>query len=116
MAQYEERECSKHGLIVHRKREGKHGWLCKRCESERAIARKNKKRDKAIKYLGGKCIRCGYNKCIAALDFHHRESRTKKYELAKIICSYKWDTIQTELDKCDLLCSNCHRELHYNHL
>lgn len=65
---------------------------------------------KAIKYLGGKCIKCGYNKCVDALDFHHRSPIDKDFSISGSV--RKWEIIKAELDKCDLLCSNCHREEH----
>ena len=73
---------------------------------------KNKK-EKAVTYKGGKCEKCGYNKCIAALDFHHKNPEEKIYDV-KSLMNRKWELIQEEIDKCILLCSNCHREEHWN--
>jgi len=67
----------------------------------------------SVKYLGGKCVKCGYNKCVQALDFHHRNPNEKEFGIGSY-ASRSWDKLKPELDKCDLLCSNCHRELHYN--
>lgn len=67
---------------------------------------------KAIEYLGGKCIYCGYNKCAASLAFHHRDPTEKSFGLSHRGLSRKFEDITTELDKCDLVCSNCHGELH----
>lgn len=66
---------------------------------------------KAVNYKGGKCKKCGYDKCIAALDFHHRNAEDKSFTISSG-CTKKWDTLVKELDKCDLLCANCHREYH----
>lgn len=66
---------------------------------------------KAIEYKGGKCIKCGYDKCYAAFDFHHRNPLEKEFSW-HFMRRKSWDTIKTELDKCDLLCANCHRETH----
>ena len=68
---------------------------------------------KAIKYKGGKCIECGYDKCPAALVFHHRNPDEKEFDWNKMR-KLAWDTIKTELDKCDLLCCRCHTETHYD--
>lgn len=58
------------------------------------------------------CIICGYNKCAAALDFHHMKD--KKFYLASSIgCRKNINEIKREMDKCIVLCANCHRELHY---
>ena len=59
------------------------------------------------------CAICGYNKCDSALDFHHSNPKNKKYgiNLSKM---YKKD-LADELNKCILLCANCHREITYNY-
>lgn len=73
------------------------------------------KKTKAVQYLGGKCLRCGYDKSVKALQFHHRDPATKLTEIAKMIRDWMpWNLIQQELDKCDLLCANCHAEIEWN--
>ena len=67
---------------------------------------------RGIDYLGGKCVTCGYNKCSRALHFHHVDPLEKDFNVASKIRA--WDKIKNELDKCILLCSNCHAELHYD--
>jgi hypothetical protein len=67
---------------------------------------------RAINYLGGRCMRCEFDH-PSALQFHHRDPSTKLFSVtAKELSTPKkrpWDTaIVPELDKCDLLCSNCH--------
>lgn len=54
---------------------------------------------------------CGYAKNYAALDFHHAEPKSKEYDWNKLRLR-SWHSIETELDKCILLCSNCHHEHH----
>lgn len=71
------------------------------------------KKLKAIEYKGGKCIECGYNKCPAALTFHHRDQDSKEFEW-KNMRNRTWSVVLKELDKCDLLCCRCHTELHYD--
>lgn len=63
--------------------------------------------------LVGKCSECGYAKCIAALDFHHTDSTTKDSTVKDMMGSASWDRIKKELKKCVILCSNCHREHHW---
>lgn len=75
------------------------------------IQRWTKRKLKAIEYLGGQCIRCGYNKYYGALHFHHRDPTTKSGNWTKIRL-WNWARIEEELDKCDLLCANCHSEEH----
>lgn len=66
----------------------------------------------SLDYKGNKCQICGYNKCSEALDFHHRNSNEKEFSLSSRDIKLDWEEIKKELDKCDLLCSNCHREIH----
>ena len=73
-------------------------------------------RKKAIDYKGGKCIFCGYNKYEGALDFHHINETLKEFGLSEKGITRSWDKIQKELEKCVLICANCHRELHGNKL
>ena len=67
-------------------------------------------KEKAVNYLGGKCKICGYSKCIRALSFHHLDKSTKEFAISAN-CNKAWDKVQTELDKCVLLCANCHMEV-----
>lgn len=64
---------------------------------------------KAIFYKGGKCEKCGYNKCPTALEFHHRNPKEKKFSISHPP-TRSWELIKKEVKKCDLLCSNCHQE------
>lgn len=59
---------------------------------------------------GGKCQACGYSRCHAALDFHHRDSATKMFPLS-LAYSKNWELVLLELAKCDLVCRNCHAEI-----
>ena len=78
-----------------------------------AEARRNLKIE-AVAYKGGKCDRCGYDKCPAALVFHHPDPTQKDFGIAEKGRSYRnLEVIKEELDKCILLCSNCHLEVHY---
>lgn len=62
------------------------------------------------------CSLCGYNKCFAALDFHHIDPATKEYHISKMFGLAPNKKRIAELDKCLVLCSNCHRELHYKNV
>lgn len=69
-----------------------------------------KQKARAVEYKGGKCVNCSYSKCIDALEFHHIDPSEKDFCISgKSLC---WDRLRPELDKCILVCSNCHRELH----
>lgn len=63
---------------------------------------------KSVEYKGGACERCGYDKHLAALEFHHLDPTEKDFTITTSKHSHSWVKIQAELDKCILLCSNCH--------
>lgn len=67
----------------------------------------------AVDYMGGKCQKCGYDKCIAALEFHHKNPIEKEFDWNKLR-KQSWDSVIVELNKCELLCSCCHKEAHYD--
>lgn len=90
-------------------RRGKGALMCRFCVSNR---RRFLLKKKCVEYLGGRCIKCGYDKCVGSLVFHHRNPKTKEFTISGNHCK-SWESIQRELDKCDLLCTNCHHELHY---
>jgi len=75
-------------------------------------ANRHERKRAAIEYKSGKCRKCGYSRCIAALAFHHRDPAEKEYQIATMF-AWSWERIVQELDKCDLLCANCHAELHW---
>lgn len=59
---------------------------------------------------GGKCVRCGYNKCLKALEFHHIDPSKKDFTISND--HFKLQEAVEEIKKCILICSNCHKELH----
>ena len=66
-----------------------------------------------VNLKGGCCSSCGYNKNLSALEFHHMVEHEKSFQLsARELSNTNYDDLLKELDKCLLLCSNCHRELH----
>ena len=73
----------------------------------RSISQKGKKR---VEEKGGKCIICGYNKCISSLDFHHKNPQEKEFGINECI-SYSYERLLKEVDKCELVCRNCHGEI-----
>lgn len=95
-----------------RKTKGIYSSLCKKCHSRSTLKRRLKFKQKCVEYKGGSCIRCGYTKILTALEFHHRNPEDKEINPSKMMNKTP-EFIENELDKCDLLCSNCHREVHY---
>lgn len=70
-----------------------------------------------IEYKGNKCEECGYNNCQASLSFHHLDPNEKEIQFSNI--SERVNNIEDikniiikELDKCQILCMNCHNEKH----
>lgn len=106
---YIQSECVKHGLTEFIFEKSKNGYRCKRCRSGNVTEQRRLLKSEAVKFLGGKC-RCGYNKSIAALDFHHRDPMSKTYNIGDLIARRKRKELFEELEKCILLCANCHRE------
>ena len=73
-------------------------------------------KQKCVDIKGGKCCICGYNKSLKSLDFHHLEPNKKEFGISYLIYhSYSWNKIKDkllkELEKCILVCSNCHGEI-----
>ena len=88
------------------------GVYCKSCTSEQSLERMQNLKRQMVKYKGGECVRCGYKKYIGALEFHHLDPSKKDFNPSSLK-RYKFDErIKEELDKCILVCANCHREIH----
>jgi hypothetical protein len=85
--------------------------------SKRIYARKNDKRKmmklELIEVKGGSCEECGYDKCVAALEFHHK-GEDKDGDLAHMVKNGSRQKALKEVEKCVLLCANCHREVHHS--
>jgi hypothetical protein len=61
-----------------------------------------------------KCSRCPETH-PACLEFHHRDPKEKDFQLGDMVrLGYGWETILTEIKKCEVLCANCHRKEHAN--
>ena len=77
----------------------------------KAVAKRRRKiKQMAIEYKGGKCHVCGYNKYQGALELHHVNG-DKKFGIGDKGYTHSWEKVKAELDKCVLVCANCHREL-----
>ena len=73
-------------------------------------------KEELVKYKGGKCEICGYDKCLGALDFHHLDPRQKDFAISNSNIYKNFDKLKEEVDKCILVCANCHREIHYKEI
>ncbi len=83
--------------------------MCNSCNTK---VRRHRLKLAGIKYLGGKCIECGYKKSPAALQYHHKDPLTKTVTVGNNSFA-DWEKLKLELDKCELLCANCHACKHY---
>jgi hypothetical protein len=90
--------------------EGGKGKYCKICPSCRVTQSRQKTKKRAVALMGGKCRICGYDRCIAALTFHHINPNEKELELGSY--SIAWSCVERELKKCILVCNRCHVEIH----
>jgi hypothetical protein len=90
---------------------GGHGKYKSICSSCRVSESRRNKKAALIEYKGNKCSICGYNKCIQALQFHHVDPDQKEFTISNS-GTIKLDALKIEADKCILVCSNCHVEIH----
>jgi hypothetical protein len=91
---------------------------CKECTGKQTLGRLRKLKIQMVEYKGGKCqnpnctVLGGYDRCMGALEFHHIDPKEKDFTPSKLK-RYKFnEVVKKELDKCMLLCANCHREIH----
>lgn len=85
---------------------------CKKCKTKTQTDLHKGYKEKSVEYKGGKCVKCGYKKCMAALDFHHVDPKEKDPNW-RTMRSWSFERVKSELDKCILVCRNCHAEIHY---
>ena len=89
--------------------QGRNRTKCGSCNTK---IRRFRTKLKAVKYLGGSCLDCGYDTNIVALEFHHTDPTEKDFNISKAY-NKSWPSVVTELDKCVLLCSICHKIRHH---
>ncbi len=85
---------------------------CKSCANNQSLSRQRALKTICVGYKGGKCQYCGYDKYQGALEFHHIDHNLKDFSISKLKTTSFNKKIQEELDKCILVCSNCHKEIH----
>ena len=81
-------------------------------DSKSVVNWRKKVKEKLVEYKGGKCTKCGYNKCVEVLQFHHTNPKEKDFTISGK--SWAFEKLKKETDKCILLCANCHIEEHNN--
>lgn len=89
--------------------------ICKDCQNTRVREGQHKTRD-YIQSLKKRCNRCGYDKCVEALEFHHKNREEKDNNIShyskRLFSPATKELIDNEVSKCEILCANCHREEH----
>ncbi len=89
-------------------------WQKKYYLSKKPYMRKYDEKKKLLNYFGGKCSLCDYSKCLAALEFHHKDPKEKEFNISNIsVSTDSWDKCIEEASKCILICNRCHREIHH---
>lgn len=122
MAKYEKMEhCEKHGhtLFAGNKKNSNTGsdtvyYTCRACMTESQAARVRLNKQKSIEYMGGSCRHCGgtFPGHPEVFEFHHVDPNTKEKGVGNFRMSRSFKKIKEELDKCVMLCANCHRIEH----
>jgi transposase-like protein len=105
-----ELRCSIHGVTRHVPR-GDGTFRCTRCRSEHVAERRRRVKRQLIAEAGGACVLCGYERCAAALQFHHVDPATKSFALSREGVTRSLAKAREEAQKCVLLCANCHAEV-----
>lgn len=86
-------------------------FCCRSCQNKYYVDRRRLEiKIKAIAYKGGECQSCGFKGAISCFDFHHLDPSTKSFSISDKPHTRSWERTKKELDKCDLLCANCHRK------
>ena len=75
------------------------------------VVKRQRNKEKYVEYLGGKCSRCEWNEHPAGLAFHHVNPADKSFQISTGV-TRSWARVRVELDKCVLLCHNCHAVVH----
>ena len=104
------RHCRHHGLTEFWL-EGRGYYRCKRCRWEAVVRRRRKVKQILVDEAGGRCAQCGYDRCIAALHFHHLDPASKEFHLSMQGVTRSISAARAEAAKCVLLCANCHAEV-----
>jgi hypothetical protein len=105
-----ELECSTHGLTTF-VLEGRGYYRCRECRKQRVVDWRRRTKRTLVDEAGGACMLCGYDRCLAALEFHHLDPTTKLFGLGVSGVTRAIETLRLEAKKCVLLCSNCHAEV-----
>ncbi len=113
------RRCKHHGFVSFEplRGDGSYGLRCVECYRQNTPEKRSHSRERrrhtknlVVAMLGGRCLRCGYDRCSGALQAHHRDPAQKRTRLSRLMTSRQNAFLESE--KCDLLCANCHAIWH----
>jgi DNA-binding CsgD family transcriptional regulator len=102
--------CRRHGATSFRL-DLRGTYRCKRCAQERVAERRRQVKRILVAEAGGRCRMCGYDRCVAALQFHHLDPHVKSFSLSSQGVTRGIEKAREEARKCVLLCANCHAEV-----
>lgn len=102
--------CPTHGESAHVSR-ADGVVVCAACRAGAVTRYRQEAKRRLVAEAGGACQLCGYDRCIRALHFHHREPATKRFALSSRGLGHSMAALRKEAAKCVLLCSNCHMEV-----
>ena len=105
------RECRRHGATSFAIVGSERRLRCKACRAEAVARRRRKVKRILVEEAGGRCELCGYDRCLHALEFHHRDPHTKEFGIAMRGITRSISAVRREVGKCALLCANCHAEV-----
>jgi transposase-like protein len=102
--------CKRHGLGDH-VLDGRGSYRCMRCRVEQVAEHRRKLKRVLVAEMGGRCAICGYDRCDAALEFHHLDPARKSFTLSVRGVTRSLSSLRAEARKCMLLCATCHAEV-----
>jgi len=103
-------KCRHHGMTKH-VLESRGTYRCMRCRQDNVAEWRRRSKLRLVDEAGGACATCGYNDCVAALEFHHLDPEQKRFPLSRRGITRAFAELQAEARKCVLLCANCHAEV-----
>ena len=102
------RECPRHGWGSFVRVGAAGHYRCARCNTEAVTDRRRRVKEILVAEAGGRCVTCGFDAYVGALQFHHRDPATKAFEVSRQGITRSLDRLRLEARKCVLLCANCH--------
>ena len=88
---------------------------CKSCELNKRLVDHWCRIKEILQIDKIRCELCGYSTNLAAIEFHHLDEDSKEYTISRMK-NFSKDKLEKELEKCAILCANCHREYHNEHM